>query len=868
MTRKGSTSHPRSSARRQLLRACWALLAAAGLIASAGGAQSPVEAGDVPQGNTDGTYYSYVFALDGSATLYAAQSDAQHEVETNLPVLEGDRLYTDGDTRLSVFLSDGTLLTMDSETDVVLQSIFNSPDSSTTDTILRLLSGRILLHVDSADSLPAIDTGNARVYAQSAGVYVVSANDTDWTHVIVREGFAEILDQRGSSLVRQGEEIEVEGDSAPRTRLGTASRVTSLEDWALDAVDRSSLASDPSLDEPIYNTASLGDHGDWVDVEGTRAWRPSVASTWRPYWQGRWWHTPRGLYWVSADPWASTYHYGTWDHHTRLGWLWYPGYAYAPAHVYWYWGPSYTAWVPYGYYTRFYRPRFAGFGFGGFGFRWGHYGWAGGTWNPFYDWVFCPTRYFGYRNQYRYHDYGYRLRRRGALERGFITTDTRRITPDRWNRHDLVRRTFDDDLRGRRIRSADLPDVNDFLSRKELSEPLRNRIVVTDDATPRLGSRRGARSAVDTLVTPRGGTRSATRQGLTPSRRSTADRGGALEAARGRTPVTPRAGSRDRSSSTARRVLDGVRGRSSVPAARGTSPSARSRAPRSATPRSATPRSATPRTSPQASPRRATPAPRRATPPSASPRSRTAVPRSRPQATPRSTSPRSRSASPPSRSASPRSRSTPPRSARPRSSTPPRVSSPRSSSPRPSARSSGPRSVSPRSSSPRSASPRSSSPRTSPRRSTPPASARRSTPPPRSVPSPRAAQPRTSTRSTPSVRRSSAPTRPSVRSTPLARRSTPSVRSSRPSVRSSSPRSSAPRVTSPRSSSPRASSSRSSAPRRSSASRSSAPRRSSASRSSAPRRSSSASRSSSSRSSARSATRSSGSRSARRPPGR
>ena len=197
---------------------------------------------------------------------------------------------------------------------------------------------------------------------------------------------------------------------------------------------------------------------------------PTVTSSWRPYWQGRWWHTPRGLYWVSHDPWSpAVYHYGTWDLHSRWGWLWYPGYSYAPSHVYWYWGPSYTAWVPYGYYTRYYRHRFADFSFG---FRFGHYGWAGGYWDPFDYWTFCPTRYFGYRRQHRYLHHGYDLRKRGGrLERGFITTDTRRITPDRWNRPDVVARGFDEDLRKRQVRRADLPDVNDFVGRRDLTTP-------------------------------------------------------------------------------------------------------------------------------------------------------------------------------------------------------------------------------------------------------------------------------------------------------------------------------------------------------------------------------------------------------------
>ena len=47
--------------------------------------------------------------------------------------------------------------------------------------------------------------------------------------------------------------------------------------------------------------------------------------------QGRWAETPGGYYWVSYDPWNPvTYHYGDWRWHDVWGWLWYPGWTFAP----------------------------------------------------------------------------------------------------------------------------------------------------------------------------------------------------------------------------------------------------------------------------------------------------------------------------------------------------------------------------------------------------------------------------------------------------------------------------------------------------------------------------------------------------------
>jgi len=117
------------------------------------------------------------------------------------------------------------------------------------------------------------------------------------------------------------------------------------------------------------------------------------------------------------------YHYGTWDYLPAYGWAWQPGYAFAPAWVYWYWGPSYVGWCPIGLYTGFYGNFFASF-------RFGLYGWAGGGWGGFRHWNFCGVGHFFDRDWNRRGFGGGRgFFPHGRLARGVITTDARRITP-------------------------------------------------------------------------------------------------------------------------------------------------------------------------------------------------------------------------------------------------------------------------------------------------------------------------------------------------------------------------------------------------------------------------------------------------------
>ncbi|MCM2269440.1 MAG: hypothetical protein NDJ75_05020 [Thermoanaerobaculia bacterium] len=94
---------------------------------------------------------------------------------------------------------------------------------------------------------------------------------------------------------------------------------------------------------------SLAPHGQWVaTAEFGHAWRPSrVGVGWRPYYDGRWVYTDYGWTFVSDDPWGwATYHYGRWTFDPYYGWLWVPGYEWAPAWVVFHQGDGWVGWAP------------------------------------------------------------------------------------------------------------------------------------------------------------------------------------------------------------------------------------------------------------------------------------------------------------------------------------------------------------------------------------------------------------------------------------------------------------------------------------------------------------------------------------------
>ncbi len=419
--------------------------------------------------------YSYLRTLEGSATVAAAAQGIGEPLESNQPLLTGDQVRVDSGSRLELALSDRNRLFLDADSSLILERLAFSGDREERVTVLRLESGELLLAVaDEAlgDELPRVITSNATVYVQEPGEYRietgVGSDGAGWTRVVTRRGFAEVVTDRGSSVVRVEESIVALGDRSANLEISAADEPDALERWSGVLAERAARTSrSASYVEPhlAYDAAPLDEAGDWIEVEDVSYWRPYVSEGWRPYWQGRWGWTPSGYTWVSYEPWGWVpYHYGRWCSLPGYGWAWRPGALYSPAWVYWNWTSGYAGWVPMGYYSHFYDPWYST------GFRYGVYGWAGGGWGIYSDWNFAPVHCFRDR-RFRGH-----MRRGRDMERdsghhepprGLLTTDTRDFRPERLDRTDRTEDLLHQIGKRHQPKSGgDLADVTEFVGRK------------------------------------------------------------------------------------------------------------------------------------------------------------------------------------------------------------------------------------------------------------------------------------------------------------------------------------------------------------------------------------------------------------------
>ena len=172
----------------------------------------------------------------------------------------------------------------------------------------------------------------------------------------------------------------------------------------------------------------LANQGTWIqsDQYGYVFQPTENDSNWRPYTYGHWVNTDAGMTWVSDDSfgWA-TDHYGRWVNLADTGWVWVPGYTWAPAWVSWRDNDDEVGWAPLppdsdigiDYY---------GDGFAlGFGFHIGDdcdvaYGIGPGCYN------FCPVAYIGDRDAWRH----FRDRRDNFA----LIGETRNVTNINFNR--------------------------------------------------------------------------------------------------------------------------------------------------------------------------------------------------------------------------------------------------------------------------------------------------------------------------------------------------------------------------------------------------------------------------------------------------
>ena len=318
--------------------------------------------------------HSYITYDDGGTTIRQSEDGRDVDARVNMPVFPGDEVTTGRRGRVEIRMADGNIIALDRSTSVEFKSILDSYDGDSEQTVVELKYGHVAIQRDDETrQLLRLDTSNASYAATEVATYAVETDAKNNDRVTVFDGTMEVRTPARTTRVREGEEARID-DGGIYDLVSSHNTADEFERWFIQRASRYNTASGRYLDRSLaYSEAELGTSGSWFFAAnfGGWCWRPHVAVGWRPYYNGYWRHSPGGvLVWVSYDPWGWVpYHYGRWAYEAAYGWVWLPGAAYAPAWVYWMYGPSYVGWAPMGWYD---------------------------CYRPYYDWAYRPYARAGF----------------------------------------------------------------------------------------------------------------------------------------------------------------------------------------------------------------------------------------------------------------------------------------------------------------------------------------------------------------------------------------------------------------------------------------------------------------------------------------
>ncbi len=331
----------------------------------------------VPLHAANSKHQSYISYDVGGTTVVQGEDQRRIDARVNLAIFPGDEITTSRRGRSEIRLADGNVVAIDRSTTLRFQSILNSYEGDSSQTIAVLAIGQAIVHRLSRDSSPLrLDTENASYVSSKDSIYSLESPGRGSDTLSVYEGSVEVRSPDKTTRIRSGEQVTIDREGVYSTNTVIEEGTTDFERWYLRRASNHSKRTSRYLDRSLaYADSDLDENGSWIYVSdySSYVWRPRVSIGWRPYYYGSWHHGRGGsLVWWADEPWGWVpYHYGRWAYAPAYGWVWLPGSGYSHAWVYWAYGPSYIGWIPAGWYDC-YRPYYNWYGGGynaGFGFN-------------------------------------------------------------------------------------------------------------------------------------------------------------------------------------------------------------------------------------------------------------------------------------------------------------------------------------------------------------------------------------------------------------------------------------------------------------------------------------------------------------------
>jgi len=289
----------------------------------------------------DSTMHARISYESGGAMVQGTADADWSYATTNTLILPGDQLWADKGGTMELEMSGGSFLRM---ADGSKAEIIDLPPSAS----IRGWTGAFYVQRiarSTGDFL--FITPACRVEIAQDSQVRIDVLEQGSTTVTVRWGAAVVRTDTGAPMsVTSGKRVFIDPGYLPSTPVVyDRNAEDDFDAWNRERAETLARGYEelPAkvIETPVVGASTLSSYGDWVYVDSSYYWRPTVVVNYVPYRHGYWSYVPvYGYCWVDDYPFAYvTSHYGRWHHHDRYGWLW----SYRPG-----WGPAWVASVRYG----------------------------------------------------------------------------------------------------------------------------------------------------------------------------------------------------------------------------------------------------------------------------------------------------------------------------------------------------------------------------------------------------------------------------------------------------------------------------------------------------------------------------------------
>ena len=288
--------------------------------------------------------------ISGEVSLRRNGGQKWERAQVNFPLVEGDSLATEHNSRAEIQIDARNFVRLDGDT---VLKVVTLRDEGVALSLSEGTASVRLARFDHDHEYFEVDAPKTTLAAEKKGLYRLDVTRDGNVRLAVRDGGrARVYSDTSGFTLRDGRSAEIlyNGTDEGDWQFSSANDLDAWDRWNDDrehylAARLKYEQRDRYYDDYIWGAEELDAYGSWFYVNDYGwIWRPQVTIVnWAPYRYGHWtWCPPYGWTWVGDEPWGwAPYHYGRWVYYNNY-WCW------APRHYYnqhRYWSPALVAFV-------------------------------------------------------------------------------------------------------------------------------------------------------------------------------------------------------------------------------------------------------------------------------------------------------------------------------------------------------------------------------------------------------------------------------------------------------------------------------------------------------------------------------------------